>query len=508
MIKITYIMLFFMLFGCGSNNNEEQTIKDISVNKTLVAKTIKISTNMLMPTRIFNTNNKLVIYDQVKNGMFKVFNLPEMEYQYSFGQIGKGPDEFSFIDANTMKMMNDNLLFLDFHTIKKLKIYNKEIKVSNSNSIRIENSPVNGLNMINDSLYIYNLMGIKKNGYEHQMVNINSKKTIKEFGTYPDTNIKYTNEFEQFNAYYKYSVSNPINNKLAIFYLYLNKMKIYSNKGELLQEINIEDNYREYSPKDKDKNILFRGSCISTSNFIYVLRIDQPKNEIEKNFDSFKPKIEIWNWEGKLLKKYQLDKPITSFTVSEKDNKLFGISISNSNEIYEYKLPKSSNITSIRKSNFKQIHNDFYTINIPKGWSYSTPEKEKNKLTKFNNLLYNTSIFFNPEEKEKFGSSFWVCLISNSEKKDISIDAFLKSHDLSNEDEYKFKIEKFKDKSIFVKNFKRENSLPNGKKFTSYITYWHWKEGKNIIEIQYTSCVKDEKILNTILKCVHSFTLK
>lgn len=510
MKKIICIISFSILFGCGSKNTEGETIKDISVNDTLVAKTVKIATNMLMPTRIFNTENKLVVYDQIKDEMFKVFNLPEIEYQYSFGHTGKGPDEFSFIDANTMKMMGDNLLFLDFNTVKSLEINDKKIKVINSKTLRIEKSPINGLQMVNDSIYIYNLMSVKKNGAEHQMVNINSKKTIKEFGAYPDTDIKYNNEFEQYNAFYKHSVSNPTNNKFAVFYSYFNKIKIYSKTGELLHEINIEDNYPEYSPKDIKKNILFRVNPIPTSDFIYVLRIDQSKNEVENNFATFKPKIEVWNWEGKLLAKYLLDKPITAFTISEKENKLYAVSYIGTNEIYEYELPKPSNIVNTQKSNFKQVNNDFYTINIPKGWIYSdaTPENEKNKLTEVNNRIYNTNIFVNPQRKDRCGSSIWISIISNPNKKDFLVSDFLKLNDFSKEDNYKFKEMKINGKLISVTSFQRTDSYPNGGKYTSNTAFWTWKEGKNIVEIQSSSCTENKELIEYVINSISSFSLK
>ena len=50
----------------------------------------------------------------------------------------------------------------------------------------------------------------------------------------------------------------------------------------------------------------------------------------------------MFDWNGEIVGRFKLDKPITAFVVSEETGKLFGVSAYDDvdiNSIYEYELP-------------------------------------------------------------------------------------------------------------------------------------------------------------------------
>jgi hypothetical protein len=298
-MKYIIIVIFLLLFtSCKIDNNKISFINDISITDTLKAKVHKINKDLFMPSKVFSIKDKLVVFDNTKDSIFKVFKEPEIDYLYSFGDIGRGPEEFTFIDANSMKIFENKLMFLDHKELKFFKINDTDMNISHSKPIKAEAKPVNRLRMLNDSIYISDVFPEKKGNYEYQMINANSRKLIKEFGDYPQLNVDFKNENQRYNAFLKSTVIHPINNKIASFYIYFNKIKIYNNDGSLLKNVNVNNNFPKFEIKNRRKNLLYRSEPIAFRDFIYVLSFNKSKLEIESSISSLKPKLEIWNWQG------------------------------------------------------------------------------------------------------------------------------------------------------------------------------------------------------------------
>lgn len=334
------IMLVTLLFcQCNTKRNTTITIKNVTATDSLKGRTVSVNEDLLMPVKVFVIDDKLVVFDRVNSDFFKVFKIPEMELLYSFGSKGRGPNEFSHIDPNSMKVVGNKICLLDGNTLKYLSVENDKITVEQSKTIVIGQAPTNRLLVLNDSIYISDILGDKIK-YEFQKVNLNQKKIEKTFGDYPDEGIRLKNDIEKYQTYMKASASSPKGDKIISFYLNFNRFKILDNQGKLLKEVVIESNLPKYKPKDPKSSVIYRSEPFATEDFVYVLAIEQVQNEVMSNISSFKPKLEIWNWEGELQAKYLLDKPIITFAVSEENPKLYGISIADPNTIYEFDLPR------------------------------------------------------------------------------------------------------------------------------------------------------------------------
>ena len=68
------------------------------------------------------------------------------------------------------------------------------------------------------------------------------------------------------------------------------------------------------------------------------------RNDIKNDPDHHIPEILVFDWEGNVAGRYQLDKPFREFTISEETGKIYCIPFSGEeviNFIYEYDLPKT-----------------------------------------------------------------------------------------------------------------------------------------------------------------------
>ena len=503
----TQIFILLLLVQCQVDN---KTIKidDIVATDTLVSNALTVKENILMPTKIFAIEDKLLIFDHAKTNIFKVFKLPDLEFLYSFGNKGKGPDEFTFIDPNSMKMIDNELCFLDNYTIKWISVEDDRMLITKKKTIKIEKAPTNRLCLMNDSIYVADAFFHDEFKHEFQKVNISKKAVIEKFGNYPNEKIDFKEDIDKYLAFMKASTSNLRNDKIVSFYLYFNRLKIFDINGKLLKDVVIKHNHPKYKPEAKNDNIIYRVEPFATNKFIYVLNIERSKRDFESNISTFMPKLEIWSWQGELLKKYILDKPIIAFTISDDNSKLYGTSILNMNEIYEFDLPKQLNIS--HEKEFKEIQNHFYKINIPSTWEYSTstPVENKDVVQESKIGMCNTNIFVNPNRVDKCGTSMWIGLILND--KDLHLNEYVASRDslvkvISNS--YVNRVESVNDKAVIYSNFTIKDEPPGGEKFTANTSIWTWKDDEIIVEIKFTSCNEYDKTIGTILKCISSFSL-
>lgn len=92
----------FLLSGC--HTKEEGVEVEITLPDPVPLSALQktISVDLLRPSKLIAHGDKLVVYDMQEEDMFKVFQLPEVRYQYSFGTVGQGPDDFVFIDKESL----------------------------------------------------------------------------------------------------------------------------------------------------------------------------------------------------------------------------------------------------------------------------------------------------------------------------------------------------------------------------------------------------------------------
>jgi hypothetical protein len=341
-IKITNIILLTsFLFACSTNKGGIiKRVNYFPINGELNCATTIIPVSILQPTRIFTYEDKLVIFDDVKNEIFKVFKLPEIDYLYGLGDIGRGPNEFLFIDGNYIRVINKEIELLDNGKLKRIQIANDSLITKTANSVIVLDNPLNNLQRINDSIYISDNI-FSDNEYEHLMINLRTNKVIKKFGEYPDKQgLMIKTNVEGYQVFKKVNNSSPSGDYFVAFYEYFNRFKIYNNNGSLQKDVFLDD---EKEPTVSVSNMgnspiyFFSQPCV-TVDYIYVLRLSKSEVDLQKDFGSFKPELLIFNWNGDAIAKYKLNKPITSIAISEEGKKLYGVNIMKENEIYTFNL--------------------------------------------------------------------------------------------------------------------------------------------------------------------------
>ncbi len=339
---ITVVFPLFILSGCGAGDrNSIVTTDSFPLKIELNSTAIDIPVTLLYPTGICITDNKLIVLDRGQEELFKIFKLPEISYLSAPGNIGKGPDEFTTIDENYFKVTNNELELVDNGMLKRLSFSDDGFTIKQVIRLPRLQNPINRLQRINDSIYMSD--NIMTDGeFEHLLINVNTGKIVKKFGKYPNDGLDIKNNNEKYQIYVKQTTSSPDGEKLVVFYTYFNRLRIYDNNGELQKSINLNDvKVRRFSVENRANNpLIFFAQPVATDRFIYSLRLNVSEEELIQSPNDYKTELLIWDWNGNPKAQCKLDRLITSFAISEKHKKIYGVSLMGGNEIFVYNLPE------------------------------------------------------------------------------------------------------------------------------------------------------------------------
>lgn len=335
---IVFLGLLCIFTKCNSKPSVITTkIDPLSIDQTIIGNSYKLEgVELLRPRQIVNIQDKfLVIFDNVGEGIFKVFSLPNLEYLYSWGQEGKGPNEFSFITFNFLDTERDNLVLYE-PSLSRLRYYSigvGELKFSNEKILpRIPYSgPLNSLTRVSDSLYIAvnEIKSVPDNEYVGFDIN-NSKKDVFYFGNFPDSEI--LDLVDKNHSFSKVLAIQPEGDKIAFFYRNYNSFGIYDFGSDEMLRFKIEE-------KTYKEDLIYRIHAQATEDFVITLALYKTPLELsEMNPNDFEPIIEVWNWNGEPVSKFYVNKPIHKFTISNDGSHLYGFSVASSDEIYMFDI--------------------------------------------------------------------------------------------------------------------------------------------------------------------------
>lgn len=337
-------ILFFLLIICCSchtaDKNRDDAIIRVSkfpVEMELTADIITIPPVAMTPFNIFITDDKLVMFNMMKDSIFDIFSLPECTYLFSTGYKGEGPNDFFDIDRRLfVPTSNGFKLFFQTHKeLKQVAFREKSLEIIKDSTLKfdIDQSPVNGFTPLNDTTYIY-WSGFDKET-EYDLLNTEIQETM-QFSPYPNwTEIKLPED--KLFSYIKNMAVRPDGKMFAAFYGYFKRFRVYDHKGILLKDISleIEPYSKEIEPNLSDRMVYYFAYPKASNKYIYALCKNAKSDAV------IAPELQIWTWDGVSVAKYKLDRPISLFSVSEKHQKIYAINGEYEEEVYVYSLPEA-----------------------------------------------------------------------------------------------------------------------------------------------------------------------
>jgi len=251
--------------------------------------------------------------------------------------IGQGPNDM--LIPQFMEMRGDELNVLDLATYS---VYTFDF---NDFIINPVTEPIRKIKLeapifVTAQFLGNNIVGKSFNPeYQLTLFGIKGEK-IKDFATYPSSSMNYT-DAERIEASYMKLVTNDLG-KIAIFYYMTDLLEIYGSDQQLLKRVHGPDHfYSEFKEKEhgiaSPKRDVSRDAFVcprNAGNNLFVLY--NGKFIHDPDHTSACSKLLSFSWEGVPDVFYNLNDPLISFDIDQKNKKIFGISDTPDFHIVEY----------------------------------------------------------------------------------------------------------------------------------------------------------------------------
>lgn len=156
----------------------------------------------------------------------------------------------------------------------------------------------------------------------------------KELAPYPDWD-KTGSQEEPIFKYVKNSVLNNDHTRFISFYGYFKRFRILNTDGDIIKNVVVKTPPYEEAIKEEMQNrtIYYHIPPHTNGKYIYVMCKNSTRAE-----DRIQ-ELQVWNWEGAPIARYDMDRKLTLFTISEKEKKLYAVDGDTEDAIYVYDLP-------------------------------------------------------------------------------------------------------------------------------------------------------------------------
>jgi hypothetical protein len=310
MKKILISFSVLLLISCNNHHIDTHSIEPIE----LKSKKVMIE-EIISPDFLTLKNNKLIIASSKGDSMLHVYSLPDLEYDFSFGRKGKGPEEIQLFPM-FCESMNETLYVWGYNPISVRK-YN----INESGEFKFKGiidlpkyDAFNYMHIINDSLFIYYLPDYLK------IVKVDLKR--KEYLDH----IKMKKENHNESYFYKNRGSIAVNDTFLVFsYLFKKQINIYRiNDFKLHKKIRWD--YKYSDPIVGDFNTpLFYTNIVAGENYFYALCKDN---------NGISTVLEVYSYEGVFVKAFTFDITPELFSVDEKNKTIYGFAYDKKYEPY------------------------------------------------------------------------------------------------------------------------------------------------------------------------------
>ena len=512
---------FYFIFFCGllfiSSCNDKVNIKIVTLPDyiELTSSSKNLDIDLLIPGKIFIKGDKLIIFEQLSNDMFKVFDLHSLKHLYSYGDRGRGPNEFISVGGDNI--IENNTEFVEIHDVSKLKfVYfsdsSAHIFSEKPISLLHLKNPINRFRKLNDSIYYFDNIfeGDQKN--EFTRLNIHTGERT-YFSPYPNWAKDIKSSQQKYTTYLKSGNYNSFYEIIVLFYYRFPVMKFLDFDGNLIKEVHIDTHNSKFRDLNKDHTLYFVESSVLTDEYIYVLWIEKSKKDVETDPDNFKPEILVFDWDGNVVGRYKLDKPVISFTLSEKTGKIYCTSLPEedvSNNIHIYDLPKIDN----ERTPLTRIQSSLYSADILEGYNFSRVSMEDgiDKIVEKNSLKSNINYFTQIRDQNGFAQhelesiSISVYIPIDEAERNWS-DEFLNIHD--DWENFKRRHINIDGLNIIQSTYCYEFLNPRGKIEKGFIcSYFFEKDNSFVIISIYSKKDNFAQFHSAFKKMIHSFEFK
>lgn len=338
--RVVFIsILFATLCSCsGSGSKSAGSEPDYpSITDTVRLNRLSVNDEFLKPTRLFVAQNHLVVAHTGMDHIFNAYSLPLTGEVVTGVSSGRGPKELIAPDMGSVVDEKGCFRIVDSDfRIKKIAITDEDVSIIDSEMLFLNDASVivqNGMTY-SGGYYIFPNWSDFSEGHK-QYVRVDKEGNKTPIGDYPKWgSSRGENEpFQDFINYANIRIGHPGDKKFAEFYARYRRMRILDIDGNVLSEAQVNYpgpadiyapglTYRTYSgfPETNGKII-----SVLLANHD-VTRTDAPDPDYSE--------VQIWDWNGNILKRLILVPRMSFTTVDFKGKMIYGVDSNDESSLF------------------------------------------------------------------------------------------------------------------------------------------------------------------------------
>lgn len=272
---------------------------------------------ILNPQDLACTQNYLIVKNDKETEVFTVYGLPDLTYKYTYGRSGKGPGEFQA--AYILPCSGDSVFISDFiqYAVTKNDI-GGNFNVTGSYDLPQGLPLFNDIHFLGGDRFCFQCRDANKVGI--QVWNFDTGKKEQDISL-----------AENGNSLNEDGMLASCGNRMAYAYCYQDKLLIKDIESGKTMIVGSEK-------KDVENEIFYYSNIKATPRHIYALFQGYSEEEISADAEDKFSQVYVFDWDGNLLKKIELDRIVNLFAVDDAENNIYAMSPFDPERILKYQL--------------------------------------------------------------------------------------------------------------------------------------------------------------------------
>lgn len=322
-LYVKVLLCIFAVIVASGCSEHMRIIDNVDITENIFFTEIPLSDELLMPARMFVSQDRLWILHHESDTLFTVFDMNQEMDVLRVGYKGRGPDEFLNIDVRSICVDDRGFICMDAGGVcKSVTLKNDHIVITGRRNFSLNGYPQNGIFTSRG----YLAMNVGEEDSEFILYDTLSSVAV---GKYPlwSSDESVPNPF----LYIKQMACSPSGDKVAIFYSYFRRFRVLDAGGNLISEydVRIPDEFLVERPGQPDAKLAYVSYPFADSEYIYAMC----HNSAMGMTDVF-PEIHLFDWKGNMKIRILTDRPIDLFTIDKKRGRLYGIDLEAADVLY------------------------------------------------------------------------------------------------------------------------------------------------------------------------------
>ena len=326
-LLLVFAVLTAFLGGCKKSSVEVREVASFPLESSLVADSVSIPPVAYSPFKMFIEPDRLVLFSLGKRPLFDFFSFPGLEYLYSYGDIGNARNEFSQFDSNITHVSGN--CYRVYQQYKKkiveITLTEKGVVLTDELDVKIDGM-LSGFSFLEKERFL----SFPWQGENAEYVIWNAETlTPSPFGEFPQYEDLSTGQ-DANRIFVRSPYPCPDGSRFVSFYGFFPRFRIYTSDGKLQTDVLLtQGTVDKVLPSGVRNRKYYATKAVATASRFYVLsNVYELKDRI--------PVLQIWDWEGRPLAQYRLDRDWSCFSVSESEHRIYAVSSTAVDKIYVY----------------------------------------------------------------------------------------------------------------------------------------------------------------------------